>query len=138
MTTAMLDHGGVAVYDPFTFRWWRPSPWKAAFFDPDEPNPQRHVMIYYSKQPDGMWLHTRGLLTFGRPDLSIRGVLREDFDAAAAMCNELIDFQAYGGLLSEGQVVRHPALGGFVARHVGDRDDPEFNNVHVELIRPAT
>jgi len=138
MTAAALDHGGIAVYDPFTFRWWRPSLWKATFFDPDEPQPQRHVMIYYSQESDGFWLHTRGLLTFGRPDLSVRGVQQEDFDSAAGLCNELIDFQAFGGRLSEGQGVRHPALGKFVVRYAGDRDDPDFNNVHVELTRAVT
>jgi hypothetical protein len=133
-TAALLDHGGVAVYDPFTFRWWRPLAWKAMFFEPDQPHPRRHVMIYHSEDHEGIWLHTRGLLTFGRPDLSVRAVQRQDFDAVAGMCNELIDFQAYGGLIVEGQVVRHPTLGGFVARHAGDRDDPDFNNVHVQLI----
>ena len=110
--------------------------WKETFFEPDHPQPHRHVMIYYSEDRTGVWLHTRGM-TFGRPDLSVRGVRPEDVDHAAAMCNELIDFQADGGLLSDGQVVRHPPLGGFVARYAGDRDDPEFNNVHVELTSAA-
>lgn len=133
VTAALLDLGGVAVYDPFTFRWWRPSTWKAAFFDTDRPQPRRHVMIYHSNESDGIWLHTRGMLTFGRRDLSIRGVRPEDFDDAAGMCNELIEFQAAGGLLTDGQVVRHPVLGRFMAHYAGDRDDPDFNNAHVEL-----
>lgn len=138
MLAALLDHGGLAVYDPLTFRWWRPADWKAAFFDSDEPHPQRHVMIYYSQESDGFWLHTRGLLTFGRPDLSVHGVPQQDFDVAAGMCNELVDFQAFGGLLCEGQVVRHPGLGRFIVHYAGDRDDPDFNNVHVELTRSVT
>ena len=135
MTAWLADHGAVAIYEPFTFRWWRPEKWKQEYFVKDEPNPQRHVMIYYSAETDGIWLHTRGLLTFGRPDLSVRGVLRADFDAAAGMFNELIDFQALGGALAEGQVVRHPVLGAFTVHHEGDRDDVEFNNSHIELSR---
>lgn len=135
---ASLDHGGIAVYDPFTFRWWRPAAWKASFFEPDEPHPERHVMIYYSQESDGFWLHTRGLLTFGRPDLGIHGVQQHDFDAAAGMCNELIGFQAFGGVLSEGQAIRHPELGRFIVHYAGDRDDADFNNIHVDLIQAVT
>ena len=133
MTAWLVDHGAVAVYDPFTFRWWRPEKWKQEYFADDRPNPHRHVMIYYSSETDGTWLHTRGLLTFGRPDLSLRGVRPSDFDAAAAMLNELIEFQALGGVLGEGQVVRHPVLGAFGVHHQGDRNDVEFNNSHIEL-----
>lgn len=135
MTAWLADHGAVAVYDPFTFRWWRPEKWKQEYFAEDRPNPQRHVMIYYSIETNGTWLHTRGLLTFGRPDLSVRGVPPSDFDAAAGMLDELIEFQALGGVLGEGQVVRYPELGAFTVHHEGDRDDVEFNNSHIELSR---
>ncbi len=133
MTAWLADHGAVAIYDPFTFRWWRPETWKQEYFADDRPDPHRHVMIYYSSESDGTWLHTRGLLTFGRPDLSLRRVPPSDFEAAAAMLNELISFQALGGVLGEGQVVRHPVLGAFAVHHLGDRDDVEFNNSHIEL-----
>jgi len=135
ISAALLDSGAVALYDPFTFRWWRPEAWKAIFHAPDKPQPQEHVLILYSAERDGLWLHTRGLLTFGRPDLSVRRVLQADFDMVAGMLNELIDLQAFGGLLADGQTVRHPSLGPFKVRYTGDRDDPEFNNVHIELQR---
>jgi hypothetical protein len=135
MTAWLTDHGAVAIYEPFTFRWWRPEKWRQEYFGNDRPDPHRHVMIYFSSEGDGNWLHTRGLLTFGRPDLSIRGVQPSDFDAAAGMLNELIDFQALGGILGEGQVVRDPVLGAFIVHHKGDRDDVEFNNSHIELSR---
>lgn len=135
MMAWLADHGAVAIHDPLTFRWWRPEQWKETFFAPDAPNPRRHVMIFYSAERDGIWLHTRGLLPFGRPDLSIRGVASADFGDAAGMCNELIDFQAFGGILHEGHVVHDTVLGDFVVHHAEDRDDPEFNNAHVELLR---
>ena len=138
MAAYLLDHGGVAVYDPFTFRWFRPDEWLERYFEPDAPDPREHVMILYSQEPDGLWLHTRGLLVFGRPDISLRGVAAGDFNAAARMINELIDLQGAGTFLAEGQVVQDPTLGAFIVRYEGDRDDPEFNNVHVELIRPRS
>jgi hypothetical protein len=51
------------------------------------------------------------------------------------MINELIDLQAAGAFLAEGQIVQDPVLGGFIVRYEGDHDGPEFNNVHVELVR---
>jgi hypothetical protein len=138
MTAHLLDHGGLAVYDPFTFRWFRPDVWLERYFEPDEPDPQRHVMIFYSKESDGFWLHTRGLLTFGRPDISLRGVADDALDHAFGMINELIDTQAAGAFLQEGKVVEAPSLGRFIVRYEGDHDDPEFNNVHIELTRPRS
>ncbi|MBV9495245.1 MAG: hypothetical protein JOZ54_13435 [Acidobacteria bacterium] len=134
----LADHGAVAIHDPMTFRWWRPEQWKETFFVPDAPNPHRHVMILYSVERDGIWLHTRGLLAFGRPDLSIRGVASADFDEVADLCNELIERQAFGAVFREGQVVHDTVLGDFVIHHEGDRDDPEFNNAHVELLRQGS
>jgi hypothetical protein len=135
MTAWILDHGAIAVYEPFTFRWWDAAAWKENFFAPDRPNPNRHAMIYHSTEEDGVWMHTRGMLTFGRPDLSIRGIPAAHFDDAADACSKLIEYQALGGILREGQVVRHPALGPLIVHHEGDRDDPDFNNSHVELMR---
>jgi hypothetical protein len=136
VTAHLLEHGGLAVYDPFTFRWFRPDVWLERYFEPDVPEPQHHVMIFYSREEDGFWLHTRGLLTFGRPDISFRGVTDAEFDRAFGTINELIDLQAGGTFLQEGKVVNDPALGRFIVRYEGDHDDPEFNNVHIELIRP--
>lgn len=138
MTAHLLEHGGLAVYDPFTFRWFRPNVWLERYFEPDAAEPQHHVMIFYSREKDGFWLHTRGLLTFGRPDIGLRGVSDHEFDQAFRMINELIDLQAGGAFLPEGKVVNDPALGRFIVRYEGDHDDPEYNNVHIELIRPRT
>jgi hypothetical protein len=135
LTAWLADHGAVAIYDPWTFRWWRPAQWKEAYFAEDKPEPWRHVLILYSAESDGLWLHTRGLIVFGRPDLSMRGVAEADYKAAMGMCNELIAIQASGDILPEGQVLRHPILGAFTVHHEGDRDDPEFNNSHIELVR---
>lgn len=136
ITAALADAGAVAVYDPLTFRWWRPDTWIHRFHEPDRPQPKEHVMILYSEDGGRFWFHTRGLITFGRPDLSVRSVERKDFEAAAGMCNELIELQAAGAKLVEGQTIRHPVLGAFNVRYAGDRDDLDFNNIHVELEKP--
>jgi hypothetical protein len=78
---------------------------------------------------------------FGRPDLSIHAVPPSHRDAVIDLCNRFIELQALGGLIPEGQVIKMDSLPGMTCHHGGDLDDPDFNNVHVEVRwpdRPAT
>ena len=43
LLTHLLDHGGRAIYDPFQFRWWRPTEWKERIFAPAAAVPFQHV-----------------------------------------------------------------------------------------------
>ena len=50
------------------------------------------------------------------------------------LCNMLIDFQAFGGVIAEGQEIRRQSLPeGLKCFHRGNMDDPDFNNVHVSI-----
>ncbi len=85
-----------------------------------------------------LWIHTRGLHKFGRPDLSVRHVPRGQQVAAIELCNRFIQLQAQGGLISEGQEIRMASLPpGLVCHHTGRIEDPDFNNVHVEMRWPV-
>ena len=73
---------------------------------------------------------------FGRPDLSIRSVSKERESAAIDLINRLIVMQAEGGRVPEGQSIQLRSLPpGLTCHHTGSLDDPEFNNVHVEIVR---
>ena len=75
---------------------------------------------------------------FSRPDLSLRNVTDNYKEAAIDLCNRFIELQADGGQIPEGQEVRMNALpSGMVCHYQGDLDDPDFNNVHVEIKFPA-
>ncbi len=136
----MLDNGSVAVLDLQSIAWHTPESWRREIFGPAEPLPRRHVVILWSEDPDNpgrFWYHTRGLRKFGRPDVSVRNVPRECGDAAAEMCNRLIEQQAYGEIIEEGrEVVMSGLPPGLTCRNGGDEDDPDFNNVHVEIRFP--
>lgn len=72
LVTAMLDAGGVAIYDLPILKWWSPEEWREDVFDADGPSPRTHVVILVSEEDDGSeWMHTRGMRKFGRPDLSV-------------------------------------------------------------------
>jgi hypothetical protein len=133
----LLDHGGIAVYDPFMFRWWRPDEWRTQIFAPGESVPHRHVVILTSEEPDRSltWFHTRGMRKFGRPDLSIHNVAAKYNDAIIELFERFIEFQAFGGIISEGQEIRMKRLPkAMICHHQGDLNDPDFNNVHVEIV----
>jgi hypothetical protein len=138
--TYLLDNGVCAIYDPQMFHWWSPEQWRERIFEPASPVPRRHVVILYSPEeqsPELLWVHTRGMRKFGRPDLSVRRIGAAHRDAVFDLCERFIEYQAFGAVIPEGQSVRMATLPpGGVAHHGGDLDDPDFNNVHVEFVWP--
>jgi hypothetical protein len=140
LLTFFLDNGACAIYDPQMIHWWSPEQWRERIFDPAGPVPRHHVVILYSQEeqsPELLWVHTRGLRKFGRPDISVRRVGAAYRDAVIDLCQRFIEYQAFGGIIPEGQTVRMASLPpGGVAHHGGDLNDPDFNNAHVEFVWP--
>lgn len=133
----LIDQGGCAIYDPQMFRWWEPSEWKQELFAPAGPVPRNHTVILFSAEEDNAaltWYHTRGMRKFGRPDISVHNVPAELENGVIDLCNRLIEYQAFGHVVPEGQPINMQALpcGGTI-HHGGDFDDPDFNNVHIEV-----
>jgi hypothetical protein len=139
LRTCMLDSGGLAIFDPQSFKWWSPSAWKRRVFEPAEALPREHVVILVSEEQYGtQWLHTRGMRKFGRPDLSVHRVRPEHYEASIELLNRFIEFQALGGRVTDGQEIRMRSLpAGMRCVHGGDDEDPDFNNRHVEVVWPS-
>ena len=138
---ALLDKGGVGVYDPQRFAWWSRASWSEEIFEVDD-SFLAHCIILLSEEENSSntkWVHTRGLRKFGRPDVSFRGVPEEKLDAAVRLCERFIQHQALGLLVPEGQQIKMADLpDGMVCKHGGDLGDPDFNNVHFEIVFPAS
>jgi hypothetical protein len=141
LLTYITDCGAIAVHDPFAFRWWSATQWRDAVFCPAGPSPRSHVVVLWSHDDlknDTAWFHTRGMRKFGRPDISVHGVPLQRRDSIIDMIERFIELQALGGLVPEGQAVRMKSLPhGGVVRHGGSLDDPDFNNVHFEVVWEA-
>lgn len=135
LVTWLLDEGSVGIFDPQMFKWWSPSEWRKWLFEPASAVPTHHVMTLFSEEEDGTeWFHTRGMRKFGRPDLSVHQVSPDMRDGIVDLINRFIEFQAFGGIIAEGQEIKMRSLPeGMVCTHQGDLDDPDFNNVHVEI-----
>jgi hypothetical protein len=140
LLTFLLDHGGIVVYDPQMFHWWEPEEWKERLFQPASAVPRHHVVILTSEEsedPSLTWFHTRGMRKFGRLDLSVHRVPTCYGDAVIDLCERFVELQGFGGVIEEGQEIRMKTLpGGMTCSHAGDLDDPDFNNVHVEISPP--
>jgi hypothetical protein len=140
LLTFLLGHGGIAVYDLQILRWWEAQEWKDRIFQPGTAVSAQQVVILTSPEPEDSsltWFHTRGMRKFGRPDLSVHHVPSHSQDAVIDLIERFIGLQALGGVIKEGQEVRMKTLPrGMTCHHGGDLDDPDFNNVHVEITLP--
>jgi len=133
--TWCLESGGIAVFDPQMFKWWTSSEWMEWIFEPAAAVPRHHIMILTSEDENGTeWFHTRGMRKFGRPDLSVHRVSVDLSDAVIDLLKRFIEFEAFGGVIDEGQEIKMRSLPpGMICKHAGSLDDPDFNNVHVEI-----
>ncbi len=137
LVTWFLDNGGLAVLDPQTMRWYGREKWRGEVFEPNNPVPRHHVVIFISEDEGDLWLHTRGMRKFARPDLSMRRVPTQNRDAAIELVNRFVELQAGGQTIVEGQEIQMQSLpAGLTCRHAGDLNDPNFNNTHVEIVWP--
>ena len=141
VVTALVESGGVAVCDPQILHWWTPADWRDTIFLPDAARPLRHAVILTSDEQeasDRTWYHTRGMRKFGRPDLSVREVPASFGPAVIDLCERFVEMQAFGAIVPDGQAVRMSSLpAGLVCRLAGDLDDPDFNNLHLQLTWPG-
>lgn len=151
IATAALDAGGVAVLSLQSFGLFTPEQWRRDVFSPTGIGPevaaQLSVILYSEEEgredeerpaPVGsIWVHTRGMRVFGRPDLSIRGVPADQLDLAAKVVNVLVTNQAKGLRIEDGAIMEvGPPLDLLAFAERGHHDDPDFNNLHLEVAWP--
>jgi hypothetical protein len=133
VVAALLDQGGVGVIDPQTLQLFASQEWRETFWGAAL-EPTSHVVILISPEGEKIWLHTRGMRLFGRPDISCHGLKPEEVAAIEPVFNGLIRMQAAGFLVPEGQIVQGIGLENqLICRHRGSLDDPNFDNLHFEL-----
>jgi len=139
LVTWFFDNGAVAVLDAQTAVWYDGDKWRREIFEPGGMVPNRYAVVVSSEDKIGsntnvFWLHTRGLRKFARPDLSWHAVPKLNREAAIGLCCQLIETQALGAVIADGQRLMLRSLTNAVTCHnAGSLDDAEFNNMHVEI-----
>ncbi|HEX8465103.1 MAG TPA: hypothetical protein VF627_10850 [Abditibacterium sp.] len=131
---ALLDAGGAGVIEPQIFQLYSPNQWRESFWSGGF-EPTSHTVILISPEESGtLWLHTRGMRIYGRPDLSCHGVLPEEVEKLQPVFNGLMRMQAAGALIPENQPVQAVGIEKrLICRHGGSFEDDDFNNLHLEL-----
>ena len=154
VATAMVDAGAVAIYNLQNFTLFSANEWRREIFKPDRPPTEAFVRVLWSdesdehetndeaehlgERPATVWVHTRGLRTFGRPDLSVRGVPVKDRERAGKFCSLVADQLVRGLDIADGaQMDIGVGLGAVTFSRGGDINDPDFNNVHLEVHWPS-
>ncbi len=135
----LFEAGAVAVADPQVAGLFDRTGWIRGVASGNDTTLRQHFLVLCNDDPDDprrKWVHTRGLRKFGRPDISLTRVPENETDNAGALCQQLADMQALGGMFAEGQQLPVDGIGVFHAVPGGSRDDPRFFNTHVELRWP--
>lgn len=124
------------VCDLFTSSWYDSQEWVTLADRGGIFNPFDHVVLLTSEGlEDSRWLHTRGMMKFGRPDLSVSQVASEDFDSVKKMIDRFINYQALGGVIEAGRTITMTGLRlTYEPSEIrGGKDDPDFDNTHIAL-----
>ncbi len=127
LITYLVGHGGKAVLDLQGQSWWEGLEWYEVAFRPNSPEPLSHVTLLSSDTED--WTYTRGLLKFGRPELSYRGPESEEM---LGLFDRLIEAQVDGAVFEDGEEIALPS-GSVELRRRGSLTHPDFRNYYLEL-----
>jgi hypothetical protein len=136
----LLDIGGVAVLDPQILTLFSADEWRRRYLIKDGAPLRNHVLILRDEEEesDRVWIHTRGLRKFGRPDISLHDVPPAEVDRAGALCQRLLELQVLGAHFKDGQSLEVDGVfGGLTAELGGGYDDPQFNNTYVAFYWPT-
>lgn len=131
---AFIDKGALGILDPQTITLYSPEQWTERFFD-KEINAQNHVMILYSREADGYWLHTRGMAEFGRPDIGIFGVSEDKVSDYKQIVDQMIYYGGQG-VFFDTDTRLHTFSGKTFVIHpefVNDFENEDYNNAYYNV-----
>lgn len=132
---AAVETGAAAVLDLQTLELYSAENWKERVFS-FQFHPYCHVNAMISPEEGGtLWLHTRGMRKFGRPDMGMTGVPQRELDRAKAAVDQMIYYGAQGAVFSRPAKL-HLATGGTCTvfpELASNLEDPDYNNEHYSL-----
>jgi len=119
VVSAVLDQGGLGVLDLSAARWWSREQWLSRFVDRSALAVGDFLRIISSDDEQlhpGIWIHTRGMRKFARPDLQVKHVpgpwagdnplLR----IAGDLLNTLAERLCLGAVIADGEVIAFPGV----------------------------
>ena len=131
---AFIDKGAKGILDLQTFTLYSPKEWNDRFFGKDV-NAQNHVLIMFSKEDDGYWIHTRGMAEFGGPDYGISKVSEDKLEDYKQVIDQMV-FYGGQGLVFKGSAKLHTFNGKTFrvsTEFVNDFDNDDYNNAYYNV-----
>lgn len=133
-----IDNGAYGVFDFLTFSLIEPKKWTDRFFE-KQINAQNHILMLISEQKNGLyWLHTKGMAKFGRPDMSIENVSKEELQQKKQIIDQLV-YYAGEGAVFEKNIKVHTRDGqkkqvySLEMEFVNDFENADFNNAFYKV-----
>ena len=131
---AFIDKGAKGVLDLQTFTLYSPREWTDRFFG-KEVNAQNHVIIMFSEEEGGYWVHTRGMAEFGRPDYGISNVPEDKLEDYKQVIDQMV-FYGGQGILFKGKAKLHTFNGKTFevsTEFVNDFENDDYNNAYYNV-----
>jgi len=131
---AFFDQGATGILDMLTFSLYSEEEWTSRFFEKDV-NAQNHVLIMISEVNGRYWLHTRGIIEFGRPEVSLYADKKEDVEEYKQIVDQMV-FYSGQGVFFNGKFSLHTFSGNTYkvkADFVDDFDNDDFNNAYCNV-----
>jgi hypothetical protein len=130
----LAELGDGCVHDPAAQRFFGPGTWRIA--DPlAEVDVREHVTVHAvgAESSEGAWIHTHGLIKFGRPEFELYDVPGDMASGAAAALNDLAQYVITGAFVAAGETVGDPSVP--LRARPGDRDREHWGEIPVlELV----
>ena len=136
MVESLFHQGAVAVLDMNAIVLQSADEWRERNAD-DLLKPLQFTATYWWSEENrpGEWWRTRGMLSFGRPDISLRQVPSSAHHAARELIQHLVLNQADGAVLMDDEIMHTEGIS--LRFHIEDAfDDPMFLNRRAEATWP--
>ncbi|OUM58800.1 hypothetical protein PIROE2DRAFT_15853 [Piromyces sp. E2] len=127
---AFLETGAIGVLDLQIISLYSSDEWKNKIFIPKF-NPCSHVNILCTDiDKEIIWLHTRGLRKYGRPDVSIENVNKSNIDDPIDIINQIIIYSSKGSFFRNSSKLHTSKGKTFIINltFIEDYDNVDFNN----------
>ena len=131
---ALAEQGAAAILDLQTFSLFSADEWNDTYFA-REFDPYAHADILVSETDNGVWLHTRGMRKFGRPDISLENVPTDCSETALQLVNQMIYYAVMGAFYYQDSKFNIPNGVNYIVHptFVGDMECPDFNNCYYRI-----
>lgn len=136
-----LEKNTVAIAVPLLVKLFSKDQWLAQIGEPvlqgDLAITQHFLVDVVAQENKGFWMKTRGMLQFGKPDLSLHDVPENLIDPWHSIINKIASVMIFNNYLpaNNQEVALYNEPTGIKASYGGSYEDDDFwGNVHLELL----